>query len=449
MSTESSASPVDPQVLALQDEVAQLRRQLAEQQAPPAPPREHHRARSFWSVVLITVACLLAPLSVVSVWARGEVTDTDRYVATVAPLASDPAVQSAVSARVTTEVLQYINIDSLTQEAIDTLSSNRDLTPRQVAALTTLARPVKSGIEGFIGDKVTQIIQSDAFATAWTQANAKAHDQLTALLSGDNNGAVSIEGNEVVLNVGDVVAQVKTALVDEGFTVAEKIPAVDAEIVIFQSDNVASAQRAYSALNTLGFWLPIVAVTLALIGVFVAVNSRRALIGFGIGLTVAMFVTGFAVVLMRAEYFNALPDTVNTAAATSVFDAVTYYLRQALWAGVAAGVVLILAGIMTGPSRFATGVRGLADRGAAAVQHQIASWGAGMDSVRTWVSAQATGLRIAVSLGAVVVIFIQRYKTVELVLWTTVGLLVVLFIIQILASGVEPDETDQRTAATP
>lgn len=59
-----------------------------------------------------------------------------------------------------------------------------------------------------------------------------------------------------------------------------------------------------------------------------------------------------------------------------------------------------------------------------------------MDSVRTWVAAQATGLRIVASLGAVAVIVVQRYRTVELVLWTTAGLLVVLFVIQILASGV-------------
>ena len=34
----------------------------------------------------------------------------------------------------------------------------------------------------------------------------------------------------------------------------------------------------------------------------------------------------------------------------------------------------------------------------------------------------------------------QRYKTPELILWTTVGLLVALFVIQILVSGVEEDE---------
>ena len=59
-----------------------------------------------------------------------------------------------------------------------------------------------------------------------------------------------------------------------------------------------------------------------------------------------------------------------------------------------------------------------------------------MNSVRGFVAAQATGLRIAATIAALAFVLIQRYKTPGLVLWTTVGLLVVLFLIQILASGV-------------
>ena len=50
------------------------------------------RWRTILAVVLIVVGCVLAPLAGVAVWARNQVTNTDRYVRTVAQLASDPAI---------------------------------------------------------------------------------------------------------------------------------------------------------------------------------------------------------------------------------------------------------------------------------------------------------------------------------------------------------------------
>lgn len=441
MSTQDS-SPGDQtaQIEELQAEVARLEEQVHAQPTVPTGSRW----RAFWSAVCITLACLLAPLSIVAVWAKGEVTDTERYVATVGPLASDPTIQQAVADRVTTEVLGYLNIEELTQEAISTITSNRDLTPQQTAALTALAGPLDSGIEGFVGDKVTEIVQSDAFEATWVEANTRASGRLNQVLSGDNTGPVSIQGNDVTLDLGQVVAQVKQALIDKGFTVAEKIPTVDTQMVIFQSDDLPAAQRAYAALNTLGLWLPIIAIVLALIGVVAARHRHKAVVGLGIGLTLSSLVSGALVAIGRTEYLTALPDGVNAGAATILFDTVTYFLRQTLWAALAAGIVLILAGILTGRSRFATGVRGLCVSAAAAIQGQLASWGAGMDSARSWVGGNAGGLRIGATLLAVAYVAFVRYKTVSLVVWTTVVLLVVLFLIQIFASDKKVAGSDDR-----
>ncbi len=75
-----------------------------------------HRIRSLGSVLLIILASVLALLAVVAVWANSIVRDTDRYVATMAPLASDPDVQQAVTTRVTNVVLQRIDVDALVAE---------------------------------------------------------------------------------------------------------------------------------------------------------------------------------------------------------------------------------------------------------------------------------------------------------------------------------------------
>ena len=445
----SAASDPQDQIRALEAEVAALRKQLASAPSGKSASRKggHSRARSFWSALLIIVACLLAPLSVVSVWARGEITDTDRYVATVAPLASEPAIQEAVSARVTDHILAAIDVEQYTQQAVDTISANRSLTPQQTAVLQSLVAPIDNGISGFVSNKVNQVVASDQFAALWAQANTRLHQQLNSVLSGENTGSVSIEGDKLVLDVGDVVAEVKTQLVAEGFTVAEKIPTVDTTIVLFESNSLSRAQTAYAALNALGYWLPLIAITIGLIGVFLANSSRKGLLGLGIGLLIVMLLGGVSYAIGRAILLNELPANGSAAAATALIDQVSYFLRQALWAGAAAGVVLILGAVFTGPSRFAVGVRGLAIRAAAVCQRQLASWGATMTNARRWVAQTAAGLRVAAGIIAIAVVMFQRYKTVELVLWTTVGLLVVLFIIQIFASDAASDPSASKEPA--
>src|SRR4051812_42158444 len=102
----------------LRAEVADLRARLGTTDVEPtavvmSPPPRGPRAgrwRPFAATALIVVAALLAPLSIVASWAHDEVADTDRYVASVAPLASDPAVQDAVINRITTEIFNRVDV---------------------------------------------------------------------------------------------------------------------------------------------------------------------------------------------------------------------------------------------------------------------------------------------------------------------------------------------------
>ena len=116
------------------------------------PPRPHLPSRSSShprprggsaqavATLLIVIGCILAPLSVVAVWAKNQVTNTDRYVATVAPLADDPAIQNAVADRVTAEIFSYLDVVGITNQAVDALaervaSARRKSTPRTFRAV--------------------------------------------------------------------------------------------------------------------------------------------------------------------------------------------------------------------------------------------------------------------------------------------------------------------------
>ena len=59
------------------------------------------RWRRVLVALLVVLGCVLAPLSVLSVWMKSTVLDTDTYVSTVAPLANNSDVQNAIATRVT------------------------------------------------------------------------------------------------------------------------------------------------------------------------------------------------------------------------------------------------------------------------------------------------------------------------------------------------------------
>jgi hypothetical protein len=428
------------------NDVEALQKQVAELQSQVKP---RHWVRTFWSTVLIVLACILAPLSVVSVWARGEVTDTTRYIQTVAPLAENPAIQDAVAHRITQEIFAYVNVPELTSQAVATISGNRSLTPEQTAALTALTGPLNSGIESYTRQVIDKVVQSEQFAAAWVEANTLVHQRLDAALTGETtDNAVKVESNQVVLDLGNLIGQVKQQLINSGFTIAEKIPATtNATIVLFQAPNAGTIQAGYAVLNAVGFWLPLIAITLAIVGVFVSHSRHKALAWFGFGLILAMAVGAALIGVARIGYLNALPETVSVPAATAFFDQFTLFLKQSLWAGAAGGAVIFLGGLLMGHGKVAAGLRRVPVSAAAAIQRWLASMGLTMTGARSWVAAQATGLRIALSLAALVFVMLQRYKTPELIFWTTGVLLVVLFILQIFASGdTSPEQGDSSPA---
>ena len=304
------------EVARLNARIAVLERELADARSaqPPVPPgrptgqREgagtlaHHRRRR----LLITLACLLAPLSVLAVWSSTTVSNTDRYVETVAPLAKDPDVQAAVTDAVTRQVFTYVDVSALTIQLLDRLQG-QGLPPRLAGQLQALAPPISNGVQGFVHDQVAKIVASPAFATAWTEANRVAHQQMVNVLSGQQGGAVSAKNGAVTINLGPFVQQVKERLVAQGFTVAANIPAVNTSFTVFQSQDVTKAQGAYRLLNTLGTWLPILALVLLAIGVYVAKSHRRALLAAALGVAGGMLLLGVILAVVRPLYLGSVP----------------------------------------------------------------------------------------------------------------------------------------------
>ena len=200
--------------------------------------------------------------------------------------------------------------------------------------------PITNGVERVTRTQVSRVVASPQFAVVWERVNRLAHEQVITLLEGNEGGAVSAQGDTITLNLGPVIQQVKERLVAEGFTLAERIPTIDRSFVLVQSEGVTKAQGVYRLLNTLGTWLPFIAIAMLALGVFLARDRRRALLRGSLGVVGAMIVLGLALAIGRSMYLDAVPQEVlPEPAAATVFDTLVRFLRTGLRATAVSGLL--------------------------------------------------------------------------------------------------------------
>lgn len=409
-------------------EVEALRQRVAAlEEARARPPR--HRGRSFLAAVLIVLGCLLAPLSVVAAWASDQVGDTDRYVDTVAPLASDPAVQDAVADRVTDALMTRIDLSALLSGV------SPDDRPRLEKALGRLGGSLEDAVRSLVHDRARAVAASDAFEKVWTEGNRRAHRAVDKALTGKGGGAVELTDDAVTLDLAPVIDRVKQQLVDRGMEVAGRIPEVHTDITLVRSEDVGKVRTYVRVLQFLGDWLAVIAVLLVAGGVLLSVRRRRSLVAGALGAAVAVGLLGIGLRVFRAVYLDALPAGVSPGAAGAVYDAMTRFLGTTVRMVVALGVVVALAAWLTGPGRRATTVRGLWTSGIGAVRATADGAGLRTGPVGPFVRRFRPWFTWLLVAGALVVYLVWAHPTGWVVVGIALCLLFLLAVVEFLAAG--------------
>lgn len=186
------------------------------------------------SVVLLALACLLVPLGTLSAWAKYEVGDSDRYVATMAPLAGEPAVRGAVADAVTNGIVRQLD-----------------------------AGPLQSAVDAFVHDAVESFTGTPAFQNAWNTANRAAHDAVQQAIDDGTDGPVTIE-------LASVTGQVRQQLGHDGVPFADRIPVTHTTITVMSSRDLDRLRQSLHLLQQAGLWLPFAAFVLAAAGLALA-----------------------------------------------------------------------------------------------------------------------------------------------------------------------------------
>src|SRR5690606_23788565 len=228
----------DSELARLRAENERLQQELEATGSAGAVAGPRHRGRWFASWVLIVVGSLLVPVSVTSLWLNRTITDTDRYVETVAPLIRDQDIQRAIEARL--EKVLYAQVDIQAEVA--------NVLPERAAPP---AAPFTGGLKNLISEVIHRVVTSDKVAELWDRANRIAQEQVEQVLTVSNGrkGVVSVD-------LTDTLKEVQKQLTDAGVPFVGNIAVPKVDLDVMQSDTIAQVQTAFGIFDRLAAILP-------------------------------------------------------------------------------------------------------------------------------------------------------------------------------------------------
>lgn len=266
--------------------------------------------------MLIALACLLVPFGALGAWAAYTLTDTGRYVTTLAPLAADPDVREAVAETVGNDILRQVD-------------QHMDV------------RPVRGSVVPFVHDAVRSFTQTRAFQMAWDTGNRITHDAVLRALREEGRAEDATQG-PVTVDLAPVTAQVKEQLTQDHMPLAARIPVEHTAVSVLSAGELRHLRKGFHVLEVAGFWLPVAAVTFAAAGIALAVHRRRAVVATALGAALGGGLLALALTIGRSLTLTDLPAGIPHPAAGAVYDALTGTLRTASWVLLGLGLTVAL-----------------------------------------------------------------------------------------------------------
>lgn len=440
MAAETDTAALRAKIAALEAENDSLR--AAE------PRRKRVHGRSIIAGVLLVVAVLLAPIAVLGTWARVQLVETDRFVATFAPLAENPQVQSYISDQAMVAIDENLDIQGIVDDLAAGLTE-LDLPPRAESAIQLLAVPAAQGIRGLINDAVDRVVSSEVFADVWETTLRETHSRAIAIIQGQEGTALTLgEDGTIAIDLGVVVDRVKDHMIENGFGFAEAIPEIEKSIPLATAESFVLVRTLYQVATAAGYWLPWVVLGLLVIGIALSIHRPRAVVATGAGLTVAFLalLAGFGI--GKQFFIGAVsPSVMPAGTATVVFDQVTELMNSTLVALTVLALLITIGAWFSGPWRPARKLRRIGQDTEDALRRRAERYGLSTGAFGAFLDKAASALRVIIVLGAVAILFLSRPITIGGVLWTLVGVLVLLLLIEILRRPAA--KPDAATAADP
>jgi hypothetical protein len=419
-STSPDAAVSDSRTLAqVQAENEELKRQLATQ-ASQETATTGSSGEHAWRKIIAGVLAALAIVSLVAafsvVWLKTTLGDEDQFVATLEELPQQEAVASVISVRVANEITEAAGVEAYVAETLP-------------PELEFIALPVTGAVTTVIATATEEVVASDVFESIWSTALRATHKAASAVISGNDNVLVA-EGGQVAIDLDEVAAAATERVESLGFA----LPEGDLElgqIVLYEDEQLATVQAIAQSVETLGWFLPLLALVFGIGAIWVSYDRRRmtAVLGFGTAIGLALSLIGLRI--GRNWLIRAIEEELQQEAAGEAWDMILNRLVEMMWAGMILALIVGLVAWVVGPGPRAGHSRAWASETIARWRHPVAADpNSFTDFVANW---KPTIEVVAVAAGLIYILF-GPPPTGFSVLLTAVIVLIVVVATEVLAA---------------
>jgi hypothetical protein len=334
------------------------------QAAPPRAPGAQTSRRTLptWlSIILVILTSIGVLASTMVIWVEATMLNTDRFVALVAPVGSDPQVIASVSQYAADQVVTALDIQNRTTNAL----------PIDGRFLTG---PLERVVHDFVQTRTADFLASDQGQALWQAQVRRVHAGLVAVLRGQEsvfgsaNGALTVDLLPLLAATLSRLQQSAPGLIPFGGAIPDLSTAQNSAqarqelaealgvqlapdfgvITLAQSDTLKTAQRIVSILDALRIVLPLVTLALAILTLWLAANRRRTLLLLG-GVTAALFLMAMlAAQLVLGNVPAAITASPAREIVASLAELVRVNLLGTLVVGLFAGLIVALGAYLAG-----------------------------------------------------------------------------------------------------
>jgi hypothetical protein len=353
--------------------------------------------RGWVSPVLAALTVLALITSMLAVWVRTTVLDTDRFMTLVEPTLTDEAFPAALSDVLAEQVLVALDLDArvaVTLAELDAflVASVRealDLDPAALARVTRRDRPtlaalapgLATALEARVVDVVDAFVRSDAFGARLPGLVRQTHRATVALIRDDLTQLpnVSVADGEVRLDLVPLVAEALRHVVDElpdllpDVTVPEvvdgrlaegreqlaarlqtRLPVGFGQVTIISQADLSELQSVVRIADRLVGALVVLAMALLVATLVTARDVRRTLLQLAVGLVIGVAAATLLVRRAEAAVLGAITDPEGLRAAGVLLAEVTLALRSIAIAVALAALVTAAVAYVAGRPRWLT-----------------------------------------------------------------------------------------------